>query len=185
MLSVALSSSNGHSNCGLPCQMGTVLMPPPVVGGNGHTRVLLKIRNLGMQGQEFLRPAGILAADLATFLLPGGPMGLLDQGVAADGRDDLDVLHSVEHGKFPNGTAPSLQRLSVGMTSGTSSFTRRRSRKVFAAWVSRRASNRRSSPAPESSTARQNQCVWPLISMQTSSRNHQEQGRVPSGATSR
>ena len=55
--------------------MGTVLIHPSEVGGNGGTSVLLKIRDAGMQGQEFLRPAEILEADLAPFLLPIGPMG--------------------------------------------------------------------------------------------------------------
>jgi len=72
------------------------------VGRNGRAGVLLKIRNAGMQGQELLRPAGILKADLASFLLPGGPMGLFDQVVTAGGRDDLDVLHAVEHWKYSN-----------------------------------------------------------------------------------
>jgi len=65
--------------------------------------VLLKVRNAGMQGQEFLRSAGIFESDLASFLLPGRAMGLLNQIVAARRRDDLEVLHSVEHRKFPNG----------------------------------------------------------------------------------
>ena len=68
--------------------------------------MLLKIRDAGMQGQKFLRPAGILEADLAPFLLPSGPTGLFNQIVTAGGRDDLDVLHGVEHRKFPNGAAP-------------------------------------------------------------------------------
>jgi len=64
--------------------------------------MLLKIRDAGMQGQELLRPAGILKADLASFLLPGGPMGLFDQVVTAGGRDNLNMLHSVEHRKGSN-----------------------------------------------------------------------------------
>jgi hypothetical protein len=86
--------------------MGTVLVQSSEVGGNGGTRVVLKIRNTGMQGQEFLRPAGFLEADLTSFLLPGGPMGLFAQVVTGGRGHDLDVLHSVEHGKFPNGAAP-------------------------------------------------------------------------------
>jgi hypothetical protein len=30
-------------------------------------------------------------------------MGLLDQVVATGSRDDLNVLHAVEHGEFPQG----------------------------------------------------------------------------------
>jgi len=59
-----------------------------------------------MQGQEFLGSPLVLEADLASFLLPCGTMGLHDEVVAACRGDDLDVLHSVEHGKFPNGAAP-------------------------------------------------------------------------------
>ena len=65
--------------------------------------MLLKVRNAGMHGKEFLRPAGVLESELASFLLPGGPMRLFNEVIAPRSRDDLDVLHSVEHWKFTNG----------------------------------------------------------------------------------
>jgi len=75
--------------------------------------MLLKIRNAGLQGQEFLPLAGILETKLAPFLLLGELRGLFHQIVTAGSRDDLDVLHGVEHRKFPNGAAPEFQSLSV------------------------------------------------------------------------
>jgi len=76
------------------------------MGEDGGAGVLLKVRNAGLQGQEFLGSSLVLEADLASFLLPCGTMGLLNQIVAARRGDNLDVLHSVEYGKFPNGAAP-------------------------------------------------------------------------------
>lgn len=63
--------------------MGTDLIEPSEVGGNGRTGVLLKILNAGMQGQEFLRPEGVFEANLAPLLLSDGPMRLFDQGITA------------------------------------------------------------------------------------------------------
>ncbi|GGM22132.1 hypothetical protein GCM10010841_32500 [Deinococcus aerophilus] len=39
---------------------------------------------------------------LLTFLPPGRPVGLLNGVVVTSGRDDLDVLHAVEHGELSN-----------------------------------------------------------------------------------
>ena len=82
--------------------MGTVLVRSSEVGGNSGASVLMEVRDSGMQGQEFLRSAGIFEANLAPLLLSCGPMRLFDQVIAASSRDHLDVLHSVEHGKFSN-----------------------------------------------------------------------------------
>jgi len=60
--------------------MGTVLVRSSEVSGNGRTGLLVKIRNAGMQGQEFLRSLWILKANLAPFLLSGRPMEVLDTG---------------------------------------------------------------------------------------------------------
>jgi len=65
--------------------------------------VLLKVRNPGMQGNEFLRPVWVLEANLAPLLLPCRPMRLFNQVVVASSGDDLDVLHSMEHEEFSNG----------------------------------------------------------------------------------
>jgi len=62
-----------------------------------------------MQGQEFLCSTSVLEADLASFLLSSRSMGLFDQVVAARRADDLDVLHVVEHQKFPNGCSKACQ----------------------------------------------------------------------------
>jgi len=59
-----------------------------------------------MQGEEFLCSSWFFKAQLTPFLLPGRAMGLLNQIAAARRGEDLDVLHSVEHRKFPNGAAP-------------------------------------------------------------------------------
>jgi hypothetical protein len=56
-----------------------------------------------MEGQEFLRPSRIFEAGSTSFLLSGGTVGLEGEVTAARRRDDLDVLHSVEHGKGSNG----------------------------------------------------------------------------------
>lgn len=55
-----------------------------------------------MQGEEFLCSPSVLEADLVSFLLPGGTMGLFDEVIAARSRDNLDVLHSVEYWKGSN-----------------------------------------------------------------------------------
>jgi len=56
-----------------------------------------------MYGEEFLCSPLIFEADLASLLLPGGTMRLFDEVIAARSRDDLDVLHNVEHRKGSNG----------------------------------------------------------------------------------
>ncbi len=63
-----------------------------------------------MQGEEFLCLSLIFEANLALLLLSVRPMGLFNQVIAASSGDDLDVLHSVEHGSFSNGCsgAPAL-----------------------------------------------------------------------------
>ena len=63
--------------------MGTVLVRSSEVGGNGSAGMLVKVRDAGMQGQEFLRSEGIFEADLTLLLLSGGPMRLFDQVVTA------------------------------------------------------------------------------------------------------
>jgi len=83
-----------------------VLVRSAEVGGDGGSGVRVKVRNAGMQGEEFLCSPLVLEADLASFLLPCETKGLLDEVVAACRGDDLDVPHSVEHRKFPNGAAP-------------------------------------------------------------------------------
>jgi len=65
--SVVVQRSDGHFNGVLPCQVGTVLVQSSEVGGNRSAGVLLKVRNAGMQGEEFLRPAGVLESDLASW----------------------------------------------------------------------------------------------------------------------
>ncbi len=40
---------------------------------------------------------------LTSLVSPGWPVGLFDQVITARRPDDLNVLHSVEHGKFSNG----------------------------------------------------------------------------------
>jgi len=65
--------------------------------------VLLKVRNADMQGEEFLYSSWFFKAQLASFLLPGGPMGLFNQILAAGSREDLAVLYTMEHEKLPNG----------------------------------------------------------------------------------
>ena len=80
--------------------MGTVLVRSSEVGGNGSASMLVKVRDAGMQGQEFLRSAGILEANLTPLLLSCGPMRLFDQVVTSSSREHLDVLHNVEHRKF-------------------------------------------------------------------------------------
>jgi len=67
--------------------VSTVLVQSSEVGGNGGLGVLLKVRNAGIQGEEFLRPAEVFESDLASFLLSGGPMGLLDEIITASSRD--------------------------------------------------------------------------------------------------
>ena len=79
--------------------MSTILIDHSEVGGNGRTSVLLKFVNAGMQGQEFLRPPGVVKAALAPLLLSGGPMRLFDQVITVGGQDDLDVIHAVKHRK--------------------------------------------------------------------------------------
>jgi len=66
-----------------------------------------------MQGQEFLCSLLILKANLASFLLPCRAMGLFNQIVTARRADDLDVLHAVEHRKFPNGRSITPELVSV------------------------------------------------------------------------
>ena len=82
--------------------MGTVLVRSSEVSGNSGASVMVEVRDAGMQGQEFLRPVGILEANLTPLLLSGGPMRLFDQVITAGSRDHLDVLYAVEHGKFSN-----------------------------------------------------------------------------------
>ena len=73
------------------------------MGGDCRAGVLLKVRNASVQSQKFLCSPWIFEADLATFLLSSGAMRLLNQIVAARRCDDLNVLHAVQHRKFPNG----------------------------------------------------------------------------------
>ena len=61
----------------------------------------MKVRDSGVQGQEFLRSLSSLEPKLSTFLLSCGPVRLFDQIVAPGGGHDLDVLHVVEHGELP------------------------------------------------------------------------------------
>ena len=82
-----------------------VLVRSSEEGRDCGTGVLLKVRNAGMQGQKLLCSPLVLEADLASFLLPCGAMGLLNQIVAVRRRDDLDVLHRVEHRECSNGRA--------------------------------------------------------------------------------
>jgi len=111
--SVVVQRSDGHFNGVLPCQVGTVLVQSPEVDGNGGSGVLLKVRNAGMQGKEFLRSAGVFEFDPASFLLPGGPMRLFNQVIAPRCPDDLDVLHAVKHGECLNGCSVAPQLVGV------------------------------------------------------------------------
>jgi len=108
--------SNGRRGR-LPCPVGTVLVQSSEVGGNGRASVLLKVRDAGMQGEKFLCSLWVFKVNLAPFLLPCEPMRVFTQVIAARCSDDLDVLHVVEHWKFPNGAALYLQSLSVWLTS--------------------------------------------------------------------
>ena len=54
----------------------------------------MKVRDSGMQGQEFLRSLSSFESQLTSLLLPCGSMRLLDQVVAPGRGHDLDVLHA-------------------------------------------------------------------------------------------
>ena len=82
-----------------------VLVRSSEVGGDSGSGVLLKVRNAGMQGQEFLCSLLALEADLTSFLLSSGAMRLFDHIGAARCPDDLNVLHPVEYGECSNGRA--------------------------------------------------------------------------------
>ena len=60
--------------------------------------MLVEVRHAGVQRQKFF-PSRFLAASLTSLLIPGGPVRLFDQIVAARRRDHLDVLRAVEHRK--------------------------------------------------------------------------------------
>ncbi|GGO40935.1 hypothetical protein HNQ08_005361 [Deinococcus humi] len=83
------------------------------MGGNGDAGVLVEVRSAGMQGQKFLCPVEVLEAELTPFLIPGGPVGLFNEIVAAHSGNDLEVLDTVEHRESPNGcpVAPELIRV--------------------------------------------------------------------------
>ena len=75
-------------------------MPSSESGRDGGSGVAVEVRDSAVQGEEFLSPFPSFEAELSTFLLPSRSMGLLNQVVAAGGGDDLNVLHTVEHGKL-------------------------------------------------------------------------------------
>ncbi|GGO36053.1 hypothetical protein HNQ08_004514 [Deinococcus humi] len=78
--------------------MSTVVVESLEVSGNGDAGVLLMVRNAGMQGKEFLYSPWVLEADLAPLLLPGGPMGLLDQMIAA--RREINWMCSIRRARM-------------------------------------------------------------------------------------
>ncbi|BDP43272.1 hypothetical protein DAETH_32410 (plasmid) [Deinococcus aetherius] len=73
----------------------------------------VKIRESSVEVEEFLSPPSPLKAELTAFLLPCPAMRLLDQIVAAGRGHDPDVLHSVEHGEFPQGRPVTPQLVGV------------------------------------------------------------------------
>ncbi len=62
----------------------------------------MKVRNAGVQSQKFLCPSGFLEASLTSFQIPGGPVRLFNQVIAARSGNDLAVLNAVEHRKRSN-----------------------------------------------------------------------------------
>lgn len=75
--------------------------------------MLVQVRDAGVQGQELLSPSSSFESQVLPFSSPGRAVRLLNEIVAARGRGDLNVLHGVEHGKFPDGrtVAPQLVRV--------------------------------------------------------------------------
>jgi hypothetical protein len=63
----------------------------------------VKIRGSSVQREKFLGSPSPSEADLSTFLLSCRSMRLLYKVVTTGGRLDLDVLYTVEHGKFSDG----------------------------------------------------------------------------------
>jgi len=76
-----------------------------VVSGNGGASRVVKIRDASVQAEKTLCPLLCPETSLLMFLPSCRAVELLDQVVTASGGNDLDVLHSVEHGNFPKSCA--------------------------------------------------------------------------------
>ena len=66
---------------------------------------VVQVRDAGVESQETLCPLSSPEAALLALVSSCRAMGLLDQVVAAGGGDNLNVLHGVEHRKFPKSGA--------------------------------------------------------------------------------
>ena len=74
-----------------------------MASGDSSAGVLVKVRNAGMQGQNFLCLPWFLETQLTLLLFPGLAVGLFNQVIAASRGNDLDVFHGVEHIQGSNG----------------------------------------------------------------------------------